>query len=162
MKRSANVCLIRFRWLGFHRIGVHCGPHARGPVPPTSRAEGAPGWGHVSTSVGPTVDPFPMYPPTWILSSIHGRDGTVCHDFDAFRRLHTYQQQILLVMSSKVKCWLRCWLRRSNANPRRAEIQRPTLTSQTRSAIDFPSATKIAQRAGRYKIKVHRALIVLD
>ena len=38
--------------------GVHCGPHARGPVPPASRAFGARGRGHGPTSVGPTVDPL--------------------------------------------------------------------------------------------------------
>ena len=35
---AAHVCLIGFRW-GVHGRGVHCGPHARGPVPPASRAD---------------------------------------------------------------------------------------------------------------------------
>ena len=56
-------------------VGVHCGPHARGPGPrrcPMGRRRARPGApvGHESTSVGPTVDSYG--PPTWIQSSIHG------------------------------------------------------------------------------------------
>ena len=40
---------------------VHCGPRARGPVPPASRAEGARGRGHGSTSVGPTMDSHEIF-----------------------------------------------------------------------------------------------------
>ena len=76
--------LVRIQ-VGVHRRGVHCGPHARGPVPPArsiptarrgrkhlefskifmpraSCAFGARGRGHGSTSVRPTVDPSPMDP----------------------------------------------------------------------------------------------------
>ena len=60
--------LTGFRW---GSIGVPCGPHARGPVPRASRAKGARGRGHGSTSVGPTVDSYgsPAPPPE---SSIRG------------------------------------------------------------------------------------------
>ena len=46
-------------WLGSGGgARVHCGLHARQPLPPASRAEGARGRRHGSTSVGPTVDSY--------------------------------------------------------------------------------------------------------
>ena len=62
--------------VGVHTRGVHCGPHARGPVPPASRAEGARGPGARVHERGAHSGPLSYGPPPESYQAYMGRQVT--------------------------------------------------------------------------------------
>ena len=61
--RCGGPCMLDRIQVGVHRRGVHCGPHACGPVPPASRAEGARGPGARVHERGAHSGPLSYGPP---------------------------------------------------------------------------------------------------